>query len=130
MRRRAALNIRKASGNSTMTADATLSHTSDVPASRRTSNQASQTSSVPVTIRQTMTTWRPRQNAHPVAANANSRMMSNPTQAPFQCCVWKERCRVRPRTMIQPTSTVQATIDTRTPSQRPRAVLIPSRGCG
>ena len=85
MRRRAALNMRNASGNSTMSADATLSQTSDVPASSTTSNQASQHSSVPVTIRQTMTIWRPRQNAHPVAANANSRMRSNPTQAPFQC---------------------------------------------
>jgi hypothetical protein len=79
------LNIRNASGNSTTTAEATLSHTSELPASRTTSNHASQHSSVPVTIRQAMTIWRPRQNAQPVAANAANRIRSNPTQAPFQC---------------------------------------------
>ncbi len=67
IRRRAALNMRNASGSSTSTADATLIHTSDVPASSTTSNHASQHSSVPVTIRQAMTIWRPRQNAQPVA---------------------------------------------------------------
>ena len=78
IRRRAALNIRNAIGSSTNTAEATLSQTSDVPRSSTTSNQASQHSSVPVTSRQAMTIWRPRQNAQPVAANASSRMRSKP----------------------------------------------------
>jgi len=85
IRRRAALNMRNASGSSTTTAEATLIHTSELPASRTTSNHASQHSSVPVTIRQTMTNWRPRQNAQPVAANAASRIRSNPIQALLQC---------------------------------------------
>ena len=121
IRRRAALNMRNASGSSTISAEATLPQMSDVPASRTTSNHASQHSSVPVTSKQAMTIWRPRQNAQPVAANAANSMRSNPTQAPFQCWVWKERCRVRTSTMIQPTSTAQAMIDARVPRRRPRA---------
>ena len=78
--------MKNASGSSTTSASATLPHTSELPASRTTSNHASQHSSVPVTIRQAMTIWRPRQNAQPVAANASSKMKSKPTQAPFQCC--------------------------------------------
>ena len=52
-----------------------------------TSNQASQHSRVPVTSRQAMTIWRPRQKAQAVAANPSSSRKSNPTQAPFQCWV-------------------------------------------
>ena len=122
--------MRAANGNSTITAEATLSHTSGVPASSRTSNQASQHNSVPVMIRNTMTIWRPRQNAQPVEAKAASRMMSNPTHARRQCWAWNERFSVRRRTMIQPMSTVQAIIDARTPRRRPRVREIPSKGCG
>jgi hypothetical protein len=122
--------MKNASGNSTISAEATLPQMSDVPASRTTSNHASQHSRVPVTSRQAMTIWRPRQNAQPVAANAPSSMRSNPTHAPFQCWAWKERFRVRKRTTIQPTSTAQAMIDARAPTQRPRDRRIARNGCG
>ena len=84
IRRRAALNMRNASGSSMNTAEATLPQMSRVPESRITSNQASQQSSVPVISRKAITIWRPRQNAQPVAANPRNSMMSNPTQAPRQ----------------------------------------------
>ena len=70
IRRRAALNIRNASGSSMNTAEATLPQMSRVPGSRITSNQASQHSSVAVISRKAIAIWRPRQSAQPVAANA------------------------------------------------------------
>ncbi len=48
------------------------------------SNQASQHSSVPVTHRQMIRTWRSRQAAQAVAAKAPSSAKSKPTQAPRQ----------------------------------------------
>ena len=85
MSRRAALNMRNAIGSSTTAADNRLSHSPLVPRSRITSNQASQHKSDPVTSRQAMTIWRPRQNAHPVTAKAASSTRSKPTHASRQC---------------------------------------------
>jgi len=118
MSRRAALNMRKAIGSSMMTAEATLSHSPLVPRSSMTSNHASQHSSVAVTRRQTITIWRPRQNAQPVAAKAKSSTMSKPTQASRQCVAVKCRCRVSTSTMIQPTSTVQQMMENSAPRRR------------
>jgi len=84
MSRRAAANIRNAIGSSTTSADAMLCHCPLVPRSSITSNQASQHSSDPVTSRQAMTIWRPRQNAQPVAAKPESSTTSKPTQASRQ----------------------------------------------
>ena len=131
MRRRAALNMRNAIGSSTMTAEAMLIHMPLVPRSRITSNHASQHSSVAVTSRQAMTIWRPRQNAQPVAANAASRTMSNPTQASRQWVHVEVTGAGRAAsTMIQPTSTVQQTIEKSTPSRLPLDRCISSSGCG
>ena len=66
------------------TAEARLPQMAPVPESRITSNQASQHSSVAVISRKAIAIWRPRQSAHPVAANPRNSRMSNPTQAPRQ----------------------------------------------
>ncbi len=110
------------------TAEAMLTQMSGVPESSITSNQASQHSSVAVTSRQAMTIWRPRQNAQPVAANASRTEEVEPTQAPLQCWVWKERCRVRPSTMIQPTSTAQAMTDNEDPEPAAAGQVDPQHG--
>ena len=85
MSRRAALNMRNAIGSSTTAAVSRLSHSPLVLRSRITSNQASLQRSAPVTSRQAMTIWRPRQNAQPVTAKAASSTMSKPTHASRQC---------------------------------------------
>jgi hypothetical protein len=130
MRRRAALNMRNAIGSSTTTAAAMLVHMSLVRRSSMTSNHASQHSSVPVTSRQAITIWRPRQNAQPVAAKAASSTMSKPTQASRQWVAVYSRCKVKMSTTIQPASTIQEMTEKRTASLRRRARFTPSIGCG
>jgi hypothetical protein len=130
MRRRAALNMRKAIGSSMTTAEAMLIHMPLVPRSRITSNHASQHNSDAVTSRQAITIWRPRQNAQPVAAKAASSTMSNPTQANRQCVAVYSRRNVSRSTMIQPMSTVHDTMEKSTPSLRPRLRLSSRSGWG
>src|ERR1700727_1833228 len=66
-----------------------------------TSNQASQSSSVASTIRQIISTCRPRQAAHQVAARAASSAMPKPTQAPRQSPARYVRGRVTARNPVQ-----------------------------
>src|ERR1022692_1520024 len=73
-----------ASGSSTSSADSRLVGKPAVCASSMTSNHASQTSSVASTARLTISSWRRRHAAQPVAANASSSATSKPTQAPRQ----------------------------------------------
>jgi hypothetical protein len=130
IRRRAALSIRNASGNSTTTAEATLSHMSSVRRSRITSNQASQHSSVAVTNRPAIAIWRPRQKAQPVSANVASRTMSKPTQARRQCVATYSRRSVMTSTTIQATRMTQATAKNSAPRRRRRSSFRSSSGCG
>jgi hypothetical protein len=84
--RRALVNSSKASGSSTPRAVIRLMVKPCEPQDRARSNQASQTSSVPVTFIMTMRTWRWFQAAQAVAAKPASSATSSPTQTPFQSC--------------------------------------------
>ncbi|HEX6526652.1 MAG TPA: hypothetical protein VF070_42540 [Streptosporangiaceae bacterium] len=79
-RRRAPANNRNASGSSATSAETMLI----TLVSSCTSNQASASSSVPVTSMKKITTWRWFHDAHAVAANPASSKTSRPTQAPRQ----------------------------------------------
>ncbi|HEX4787959.1 MAG TPA: hypothetical protein VH372_05820 [Actinospica sp.] len=130
IRRRAALNIRNASGSSTTSAETMLTQRSLLRRSRMTSNHASQQSRVPVISRKAITIWRPRQKAQPVSAKPVSSTMSKPTQASRQCVARKSRCKVSTRTTIQATSTTQATAANRAASRERRRRFKSSSGWG
>jgi hypothetical protein len=84
--RLALVNSSKASGSSTTRAVIRLMVKPREPQARARSNQASQTSSVPVMFIKTMRTWRWFQAAQAVAAKPASSAMSSPTQTPRQSC--------------------------------------------
>jgi hypothetical protein len=84
--RRALVNSSRASGSSTTTAVSRLMMNPWEPQDRARSNQASQTSNVPVMFIRTMRTWRWFQAAQAVAAKPASSATSSPTQTPRQSC--------------------------------------------
>ncbi len=128
--RRAALNSKNASGNSASTAAMMLILASGVPESSMTSNQASQTSSVPVTIMEKMRICRWNQDAHAVSAKPISSAMSRPIQAPRQWVDVKCFGRVSARYTIQAASARQQPIVMMMPSCRRRTTRGSSSGCG
>ena len=82
--RRAPAKARKASGSSAKTALSRLIPSPLVASEVPTSNHASQHSMVPMSISSRIRTWRCRQIAHAVAANAASRNTSKFTQTARQ----------------------------------------------
>jgi hypothetical protein len=82
--RRAPSAMSMASGISAKIAESRLNQMPLVPQSSVRSNQASQHSSVAVTIRHTISNCLPRHAVHATAANASSSATSKPTQAPRQ----------------------------------------------
>jgi hypothetical protein len=84
--RRALVNSSRASGSSAPRAVIRLMMNPCPPQASARSNQASQTSSVPVTFIKTMRIWRWFQAAQAVAAKPASSATSRPTQTPFQSC--------------------------------------------
>jgi hypothetical protein len=84
--RRALVNSSRASGSSAARAVTRLMVKPGEPQASARSNQASQTSSVPVMFIRPMRTWRWFQAAHAVAAKPASSAMSSPTHTTRQSC--------------------------------------------
>ena len=83
--RRATLSRNSASGSSSSSALASDHHTSEVPQSRTTSNQASSTRNVAEMIVSGTSACRRCAAARAVSESNTSSAMSKPTQAKFQC---------------------------------------------